>query len=184
MKEYDMNVFIMRHGTTNWNEKGIIQGRSKNRLSKDGIALTKQVARNWKDKKLDLIYCSPLTRAVQTANIMNSFHNVKIVKNENLTEVNQGIFTGRAKNSLTDKEKFLRNSRDKNCGIESYEDLYKRVKTFVEFLKSQKYKNVLIITHNIVASFISYMLEDVKIDFENYQSLRYFKNAEIKSFKL
>ena len=31
-----MNLYIMRHGTTTWNEKGITQGRSNNKLSKKG----------------------------------------------------------------------------------------------------------------------------------------------------
>ena len=34
-----MNLFVMRHGTTVWNEKGITQGRTNNRLSKSGIEL-------------------------------------------------------------------------------------------------------------------------------------------------
>ncbi|MGN1208302.1 MAG: histidine phosphatase family protein, partial [Christensenellales bacterium] len=88
-----MNLFVMRHGTTIWNEKGITQGRSQNRLSKTGIELAKERAKEYANTKFDVIVCSPLMRTVQTANIMNKFHNVKILKDERLLEIDQGYFT-------------------------------------------------------------------------------------------
>lgn len=52
------------------------------------------MALKYKDTKFDIIFCSPLMRTIQTANIINKFHNVKIVKDERLIEIDQGIFTG------------------------------------------------------------------------------------------
>ena len=75
-----MNIYVMRHGTTVWNEKGITQGLTNNRLSKNGVALTEKVSLEYKNIKFEAIYCSPLTRTVQTANIMNKYHNLKIIK--------------------------------------------------------------------------------------------------------
>ena len=46
-----MNLYVMRHGTTVWNEKGITQGRTNNRLSKKGIELVKQVAKQYQNVK-------------------------------------------------------------------------------------------------------------------------------------
>lgn len=85
----------MRHGTTAWNEKGITQGRTNNRLSKSGKVLTEQRAKDFAYKNIDIIFCSPLMRTVQTANIINKFHNVKIQKDDRLIEIDQGIFTGK-----------------------------------------------------------------------------------------
>ena len=68
-----MNIFVMRHGTTVWNEKGITQGRSNNRLSSNGIEMVEQVAKEFKNVNFDVIFCSPLMRTVQTAKIMNKF---------------------------------------------------------------------------------------------------------------
>ena len=99
-----MNLYIMRHGTTGWNEKGITQGRSQNRLSKEGKFLAQKQAEKFKNVKFDVIFSSPLMRTMQTANIMNAFHGVKIVKDERLTEIDQGIFTGRHKDSLSSEE--------------------------------------------------------------------------------
>jgi hypothetical protein len=41
----------MRHGTTVWNEKGITQGHTNNRLSKKGKILTEEVALKYKNIK-------------------------------------------------------------------------------------------------------------------------------------
>lgn len=177
-----MNIYVMRHGTTIWNEKGITQGQTNNRLSKNGIDLTKKVAEEYKNIKFDCIYCSPLTRTVQTANIMNEHHNVKIIKDKRLIEIDQGIFTGRSKDSLTEKEKKFKFSRAKECKMESYESAYDRTKEFFLDIKDEKFNDILVITHNCNATFLETILLKLKIDFKNDKHLRNFKNAEIKMF--
>ena len=175
----------MRHGTTVWNEKGITQGRSNNRLSKNGVEKTKQVAKKYANVKFDFIVCSPLFRAVQTANLMNTYHNVKIKKDMNLIEIEQGIFTGRHKDSLTPEEKILKYRKDKSCGMESYQEVYDRSKVFVESLK--KYdtcNNILVVTHACNATMLENIFKNRKIDLNNRESLKNFDNAEIKKFVL
>ena len=173
----------MRHGTTIWNEKGITQGRTQNRLSKSGVELTKQVAIEYKNCKFEAIISSPLMRTIQTANIMNKYQNVKIIKDDSLIEIDQGIFTGRYKNSLTDDEKKLRYNRDKSAKMESYEECFNRIKAFITTLKEKyHYNRILIITHNVCASFIEDILLSKDINFNNSEFLRNFKNAEVKKF--
>ena len=180
-----MKIYVMRHGTTVWNEKGITQGRTNNRLSKQGISLTEQVALKYKNVKFDVIYSSPLMRTMQTSNIMNKYHNIKIIKDQRLIEIDQGIFSGKSKFELTDEEITLKFSRSSKCGMESYESVYKRVENFINELKENtKHKNVLIITHNVNASFIADILNGIDVDFENDTHLRNFKNAEVKCFNI
>jgi probable phosphoglycerate mutase len=174
----------MRHGTTVWNEKGITQGRTNNRLSKKGIALTKDVAEKYSNSNFDIIYCSPLMRTVQTANLMNKFHNVKVIKDKRLIEIDQGIFTGRSKCDLTEEEKNLKFARAESCGMESYQSVYNRTKNFLLDIRNNcKFNNVLIITHNCNATFLEDLLLKIDVNFNNDNHLRSFKNAEIKQFK-
>lgn len=178
-----MKVYVMRHGTTVWNEKGITQGRTNNRLSKAGKSLTQEVALKYKNTKFDAIYCSPLMRTMQTANIMNQFHNVKIIKDKRLIEIDQGIFSGKSKYDISESEMKLKLTRSALCGMESYESVYERVLDFIKDLReNSKYDNVLIITHNVKASFISDILSDITVDFANDDHLRNFNNAEVKLF--
>ena len=180
-----MKIYVMRHGTTCWNEREITQGRTNNRLSKNGIELTKQVASNLKDKKIDTIFCSPLMRTIQTANLINVYHKAKIVKDERLIEVEQGIFTGRHKDSLSQKERELKLIRSKECGMESFEELAKRTQEFVDYMRKKcQNQNVLIITHNCNASVLEMIFQNKDIDFNNTKSFRTFKNAEIKVFEI
>ena len=72
----------MRHATTRWNELGITQGHTHNRLSKTSIELTNKLSDDFKNTQIDLIITSPLMRSVQTSNIMNKHHNVKIIKDK------------------------------------------------------------------------------------------------------
>ena len=72
---------------------------------------------------------------MQTANIMNKYHNVKVVKDERLVEIHQGIFTGKKWLSLTKEERELKNSRDSSCGMESYDSVYERVNDFIQNIK-------------------------------------------------
>ena len=179
-----MKVYVMRHGTTVWNEKGIIQGHCANRLSKNGKTLVASVAEKFKNEKFDVIFSSPLMRTMQTANIMNATHKAKIIKDKRLIEVDKGIFTARAKETLTKEEILLREQNDKSCKMESYENVFSRTMDFLEFLKKQQYSSVLIVTHGIVATMLSDVLEGKKIDFNDSKKLSRFANAEVKSFNL
>lgn len=175
----------MRHGKTVWNEKGITQGRTNNRLSKNGKIKTQEVSRKYAKTHFDVIFCSPLMRTMQTANIMNVFHNTKIVKDQRLIEIDQGIFTGRKKTSLTDEEKQQKFSRDKKYGMESYQSVFLRTKNFIEYLIKQKYENVLIITHDSNAGFFEMIVNNAKINQINFcNGERHFDNSEIKCLDL
>lgn len=177
-----MKIYVMRHGKTVWNEKQITQGQTNNRLSKNGKIKTQEVAQKYADTSFDVIFCSPLMRTMQTANIMNAFHGIKIIKDARLIEIDQGIFTGRSKNSLTDEEKKHKLSRDKKYGLETYQSVQKRTKNFIEDLKKLQYKSVLIITHNVSASFIEEIVTNKNND-TNCEN-RHFDNSEIKCFDL
>ena len=179
-----MNLFIMRHGTTVWNEKRLTQGRRQNRLSQSGKTMTEQVALDFASTPIDIIYTSPLMRTVQTANIMNQYHHVLIQKEERLTEIDQGIFTGVPGYNLTPKQRQQKASKDPACGMESYESVEHRVRQFYEELRTScPYDNVLIITHDVTASILELIIQGKKLDFSN-PHFRNFGNAEIKHFTI
>ncbi len=183
--EVSMKVYVMRHGTTVWNEKGIVQGLSNNRLSKSGIELTKKVAVAFKQVPIDAIICSPLCRTVQTANLMNKYHNVKIFKDKNIIEIDQGIFTGRHKDTISSQEWQLKNARSSACLMESCEHLYERVKHFVNTLKFKySFNTVLVITHSCVATMLEQIFLNSNIDPKQISIDRTFDNAEIKLFEI
>lgn len=98
-----MKVYIMRHGQTVWNAKGIIQGRRQGRLSKKGISQVEEQAKKFQNVNFDLIFTSPLMRTVQTTNIINKFHSCKVIRDDRLLEVDKGIWQDKEKNACLQK---------------------------------------------------------------------------------
>lgn len=180
-----MKIYVMRHGRTNWNEKWITQGRSQNMLSKTGKAEAIEVAKKFATTKIDLIICSPLKRTVQTANLMNEYHHVKIIKDKNLIELDQGVFTGQKYSKQTPEEQEAKRLRLDGYGLEKFVSVYQRVKEFADNLpQNYPYENVLVVTHESPAVYLSAILSKQKIDTENPFTMSRFQNAEIRSFEL
>ena len=73
-----MKLYVIRHGQTNWNLKGIIQGQKDIELNDKGINEARKAKDEFNNLKIDLIMCSPLKRAKETAKILNTDKNINI----------------------------------------------------------------------------------------------------------
>ena len=89
-----MSIYITRHGQTNWNIERRFQGRTDNKLNENGINQAHEVAEKLANEPLDLIICSPLIRAIQTAEIINKKRGIPILIDENLLERDYGELEG------------------------------------------------------------------------------------------
>ncbi len=67
-----MKIYLIRHGQTDWNNKGLIQGHTDNKLNKVGKNQAKEISSKLKGIKIDKVFCSPLSRAEETLNIIKS----------------------------------------------------------------------------------------------------------------
>ncbi len=180
-----MRVYVVRHGRTIWNEKHISQGWRQNRLSQFGKQQVQETAEKLKDFEFDMIFSSPLMRTMQTTNIINKFHNVKVFRDKRLIEDNKGIFTGRTKEQITEEEWKLFSKDPKACGLESLEEIYARVKDFTDYLKKNfLHKTPLVVTHDCVALMLEYCSKYDSFVKSNYETLVRFNNAEFRQFDL
>jgi broad specificity phosphatase PhoE len=66
----DLDLMIMRHGTTEWMEKGLVHGRMDAPLSELGIKQVQAAASTLTGRSFDGFYSSPTGRAWQTAEIV------------------------------------------------------------------------------------------------------------------
>lgn len=180
-----MKLFIVRHGQTVWNKQKRTQGRVNNRLSKEGIIFSEELSQKLKDTRFDYIFSSPLLRSVQTANLLNKYHNKKIIKDIRLTDIDQGYFTGKFFESLTSEELEIKKRREKTFGMESLHEMYIRVNDFLNFLK-QNYSNstILVVTHSGVASFLELCIKNTNFNPAIFNRTDLFKNSEVKYFEL
>ena len=68
-----MRIILTRHGETEENKKGIMQGHMPGNLSVEGINQAKKLGLRLKDENVSAVYSSDLKRAVDTTNIILSF---------------------------------------------------------------------------------------------------------------
>ncbi len=86
--------FIVRHGETEWNAQGRIQGHTDISLSDIGIQQSRLVAQRLAGVSLDVAYSSDLARSAETARQILEQRNVPLHTTERLREFNKGVFEG------------------------------------------------------------------------------------------
>jgi len=88
-------IYIFRHGETDYNAENRIQGWLDIPLNKTGTKQAKKLAKNLSNINFDCIYTSPLSRALQTANMVAKTNNTKIIIKDGLRERGFGDFSGK-----------------------------------------------------------------------------------------
>lgn len=95
-----MEIYIIRHGETYWNEKGLFQGSTDIELNENGRELAGITGRQLEHTHFDMIYSSPLIRAYETACLVRGHRNIPIIRDERLKELNFGINEGKRAEDL------------------------------------------------------------------------------------
>lgn len=82
-----MRIYLFRHGETAWNKARRLQGRSDIPLNEFGRELAVETARAIEDIPFDRAFCSPLKRAMETAEIILGTRNTPLETDERLLEM-------------------------------------------------------------------------------------------------
>lgn len=96
-------IYLVRHGETDWNIKGIIQGQTNIPLNKTGEIQARECGEYFKNKPIDAIISSPLMRAKKTTQLINQTLNLRIIYEDRLKERYFGIAEGKSKVELIKK---------------------------------------------------------------------------------
>lgn len=89
-------LYIMRHGRTDWNDLHKLQGRTDIPLNDCGREMAEKAREEYKDVNFDICYCSPLSRARETAEILLKDRDIPIIYDDRLLEMSFGIYEGTA----------------------------------------------------------------------------------------
>lgn len=89
-----MRLYIIRHGETDWNVKGRLQGQSDTELNENGIRLAQITAEKMRDIPFDIGFTSPLKRARRTAEILLEGRKVPLLDDDRLKEIAFGAWEG------------------------------------------------------------------------------------------
>lgn len=148
-----MYIYVIRHGQTDWNVDHRALSFTDLELNETGKEQAKEAEELVKNLDYDMVFCSPMTRTKQTAQIVNS-KNVPVEIDERLRERNCGSLEGIPVTEF-DYKFFWNINKDGMFDCESLENLKQRVYEFIDELKEKHSdKNVLIVTHNGVCRMI------------------------------
>ena len=141
-----IHITYFVHGTTTDNEKDISSGWFDVGLSELGVKQSIDLKNKIKEKKFDVVFCSDLKRAVDSAKL--TFEGiVPIIPDARLRECNYGKLNA-------SPSAIIEPMQEEECITkrfpegESYEDVKTRVADFIEFLKKNyDGKSVAIVGH-------------------------------------
>lgn len=143
-----MEVLLTRHGQTEWNVLGKVQGRADIELNEKGIRQAEETGKVLKKEKIDLIICSPLKRAKQTAEIICKDRNIPIIYDEDVIERDFGEFEGINKKEFDFEGYWSYKQNNKYEKAENIKDFFDRVYSFLDKIKEEyKVKRILIVAH-------------------------------------
>ena len=159
-----MVMYVVRHGETEKNKCGLIQGQTECDLTEKGREKAKELVSTVRDINIDVVISSPLKRAYDTAKIITEGR-FPINIDDRIIERDWGLCEG-ANIDDVDTVKcwnFYENTDDNH--IEKVQDLLKRVSEFLEDIKVKyKDKNVLVVAHSAVLRAIHYCLHPIPVD--------------------
>lgn len=145
-------IYITRHGQTDWNVLKKVMGRCDEPLNNTGINQAFETKNNLLDTDIDLIICSPLLRAKQTAEIINKDRNVPIIYDNRIIERDFGEFEGMQTNTFDFNGfwDYYKNEQYKTA--ENIQVFFERIYDFLkDIVKKYRDKNVLLVSHGGVS---------------------------------
>ncbi len=89
-----MELYIVRHGETYWNEEKRLQGSADIELNSYGREVAGKTGEALENIDFDCIYSSPLIRAYETACLIRGHRNIPIVRDDRIRELGFGVFEG------------------------------------------------------------------------------------------
>lgn len=171
-----MKIYVIRHGITKLNKKEIVNGQIDEPLALEGIEQVK-TAISLIPESVTHIYTSPLLRARQTAEIINSKLHRPISSHNNLTEIHMGSLSGKSWKDMKEGLELKKKRRAvrfdyRKQGGESAEDVKKRVTAFLKIIngKHDDYE-VLIVTHGGIIRLLHWLEHGKQLDKIEHVSL-------------
>ena len=187
MKDSGNTFFLLRHGQTDFNVRGLIaaliEESSDNppHLNEVGENQARDAAESLANESIDFIYSSPFKRTVQTASIVSERVGIETKVDNRLREVEAGTLAGW---TIADWEKYFEGKNtltEGPPGGESLNDVRERAAEFLNDVNGgHNGKNILVVSHGDTL----WMMQSILLGIEGEAILKtpYIENGEIKKF--
>ena len=176
-----MKLYISRHGQTPWNVEDLICGRTDVPLTEVGQQQAKRLAESALDKGIDVILCSPMLRARQTAQAVSDAIGVPIQIDQRLIEMDFGTFEGTSR--FGEEFQWVRAQMSTRVpgGESGFDVAYRVYGLLYEIREKYPDKTVLLVCHNCVSRAVrSFFMNMSTEEYGNYHA----PNAQLVEYEL
>ncbi len=148
-------VYLIRHGATDWNHGGYIQGHLDTPLNEDGRTQARHVAQRLADIGATVLYSSDLLRTYETAHIIGQATGLPIIQKTGLREMHFGDWQGLSSAQIKERDPERYAARRANPhdvpppGGETWLQFYQRgVNALHDILRTTDAEKIIIATHS------------------------------------
>lgn len=143
-----MKITLIRHGETEENYLGNIQGRSNELLNDTGRRQVLRLKNKLSSLNYDLCFTSPLIRCFETSIVLIG-DRTEIIRDDRLIERDMGELEGRPREEYNAFQFWNYDKNRSDYKIEPIHDLFQRCESFLNEIK-EKYpdKDIMIVTHS------------------------------------
>ena len=161
-----MLLYIVRHGETEQNAEGLLQGKSGGNLNNKGIEQARLTGQALRNKGITAIHSSNLDRALDTALIISDLIGAVLIPENQLRERNLGNLEVKSWDDYFQAQQASGQSHEefKPEGGESLAEMQIRLKPFLEEITGPYQRgNLLIVGHNALNTVLLVMLTDLTL---------------------
>ena len=189
MKKYSSSkelctIYFTRHGETDWNKQGMIQGQQDIPLNQQGKKQAFELHKKLQHLKFDAIFSSDLFRAKETAQIIAKERKLivkttQLLKERSLGKVEGITFTKYKKKFLEIIDLKNRERLEKKYQIEKSDKVISRILTFIrETAFAYPGKTLLVVSHGTILRMMLAKLGLIAV--ENYWKIHIKNTGYIK----
>jgi broad specificity phosphatase PhoE len=152
-------IYVVRHGTTDWNRGGYIQGHLDTPLNREGRAQAEAAGVRLAAAGATAIYSSDLLRVYETAQIIARHTRLRIIQKPGLREMHFGDWQGLSVDQIKVRDPEIYAARRERPfavsppGGESWLDFYQRsVGALQDILEATDAQRIIVATHSGVCT--------------------------------
>lgn len=150
-----MTIYVLRHGETEENTRGIMQGNMETILNETGREQARAMQEKVKEAGIDLVITSPKVRAKETAIL--AAPGIEMIEDKRLLSRNHGEFEGMRRDEIDLHDYWNIKKNVQYERAESVGEIFNRISSLLnDILENYSDRTVLLVTHSALTRVFYY----------------------------
>ncbi|MEO0250167.1 MAG: histidine phosphatase family protein [candidate division WOR-3 bacterium] len=156
-----MKLYIVRHGETQWNKEEVFRGRKDVPLNETGLWQAERTGAFFSNKKVEVVYSSPLARATQTAEAICLATGARLSLDHAFIDMDfgpwEGLSLANVRTSYPQEFETWRKvpHRFRMAGAETLAQVRRRVREGLQRIETQANGTAVITTHRVICKLLA-----------------------------